>query len=117
MKYRERKFITPIYGTRIVVIQTDSKERAEKKYGLDFEGAYLHAHSFWYKIIERKVDYQCVFIVFRAWGIEKGIVAHEAFHATSFILDEMGIHADHNNDEAQAYLLGYLVDELHAFLK
>lgn len=44
-------------------------------------------------------------------------IAHEAFHITSFIMKRVGIHPDVNNDEAQAYLLSWIVEEVYKQFK
>lgn len=46
-----------------------------------------------------------------------GVIAHECLHATNMIMDVVGIEADLDNDEAQAYLLGYLVETIHQSAK
>ena len=37
---------------------------------------------------------------------------HEAFHVSNFIMKQVGIHPDVNNDEAQAYLLTYIFEQI-----
>jgi len=44
-------------------------------------------------------------------------IAHEAFHITSFIMKRVGIHPDVNNDESQAYLLSFIVEEVYKLYK
>lgn len=38
-------------------------------------------------------------------------IAHEALHITSFIFKRVGIKPDVKNDEAQAYLISWIVEE------
>jgi len=40
-------------------------------------------------------------------------IAHEAFHITNFVMKRVGIKPDVNNDEAQAYLLSWIVEEVY----
>ena len=40
-------------------------------------------------------------------------IAHESLHLTSFLFLRKGIKPDLNNDEPQAYLLGWLVGEIY----
>lgn len=42
-----------------------------------------------------------------------GLVAHEAFHATHFLMDKIGIRLSHKSDEAFAYMIGYIVYKIH----
>lgn len=44
-------------------------------------------------------------------------VAHECLHAVNVIHDYVGIKADRNNDEADAYMLSYLVDSVYKALR
>ncbi len=46
-----------------------------------------------------------------------GTIAHESFHVTSFIMKRIGIHPDVNNDEAQAYLLSWVVEQVYKEFK
>lgn len=46
--------------------------------------------------------------------LTEGVVAHEAFHATAYILDRIGMKLQIEvSDEAYAYLLNYIVDEIY----
>lgn len=38
-------------------------------------------------------------------------VAHECLHAANYILGLCGMEANENNDETQAYLMGWLIDQ------
>ena len=40
------------------------------------------------------------------------VIAHEAVHASSYILDAMGVLADHDNDEFLAYMVQYICEEV-----
>lgn len=44
-------------------------------------------------------------------------IAHEAFHITNFVMKRVGIKPDVNNDEAQAYLLSWIVEEVYKVFK
>ena len=44
-------------------------------------------------------------------------ISHEAFHVTNFIMKRVGIHPDVNNDEAQAYLLSWIVEQVYKQFK
>ena len=46
-----------------------------------------------------------------------GTIAHESFHVTSFIMKRIGIHPDINNDEAQAYLLSWVTEQVYKEFK
>lgn len=40
------------------------------------------------------------------------IIAHEAFHATEFIMDRIGCTLTNETSEPYAYLLGYIVEQI-----
>ncbi len=44
-------------------------------------------------------------------------IAHEAFHVTNFISKRVGIKPNVNNDEAQAYLLSWIVEQVYKEFK
>lgn len=46
-----------------------------------------------------------------------GTVAHEAFHATCFLFERIGIKFGHKSDEAFAYAIDYLTTEILEFFK
>lgn len=46
-----------------------------------------------------------------------GVIAHEALHAANYILSDVGAQGSYEDDECQAYLLGYLVQHIHSGLK
>lgn len=50
-------------------------------------------------------------------NIPHGLISHEIFHVTTFILDKANIKFSFKVDEAYAYLLGYLIDEVYGILK
>lgn len=45
------------------------------------------------------------------------VIAHEAVHAASFILDHLHIKADFNNDELQAYIVQFIVEKVENALE
>ncbi len=50
---------------------------------------------------------------YRPKGIEDlGVLVHEAFHCTTFILEKSGITYSKDSDEAYAYFLQFLVEEI-----
>lgn len=45
------------------------------------------------------------------------IVAHEIVHVINYIYLDCGIHLDRENDEPQAYLTGWLFQQIEQFFK
>jgi hypothetical protein len=51
------------------------------------------------------------------WAKEKRDIVHECFHAISYTLRSRGIKLTDDSDEAFAYALGFLVDEIFQNLR
>ena len=49
------------------------------------------------------------YVMFIKDDVDISVVSHEAVHLTNFVFDYLGQELDACNDEAQAYLTGYLV--------
>lgn len=49
--------------------------------------------------------------------ITHGIITHESLHITNLILAKAGVKLKTNNDEASAYLIQWVVDQITFFLK
>jgi hypothetical protein len=54
------------------------------------------------------------FVIYMKFKSKKHIstLAHECLHVTNMILERAGVRVDLDNDEAQAYLLGWLMKKL-----
>lgn len=61
---------------------------------------------------------RCVYIVLntRDRGFTHGVVAHEIRHATNAILQHIEQRLDPNNDEAEAYLAGWIADFVYSVI-
>lgn len=46
-----------------------------------------------------------------------GVIAHEAVHIVNYVFKRANISLDFDNDEPQAYLMGWIVDTIHKCLK
>jgi hypothetical protein len=47
-------------------------------------------------------------------NLPHGLISHELFHVTTFILNKANIEFSFKTDEAYAYLLHYLIDEVYS---
>jgi len=64
----------------------------------------------WYKFVPDSIyPFQCII---HTKDNKISLIAHEAVHASSFILCDMGVVADFNNDELQAYIVQYICREV-----
>jgi len=46
-----------------------------------------------------------------------GVIAHEAYHIMNIMYGAIGYRPDRDNDEAAAYFLNWIVDEVHKVIK
>lgn len=117
-KFLEYKsFHCKIYRHDVVVILTNSKKKFYKKFKITFPKnfiAFTTRHN------------QKIYMVFKYGHPDEkvpkmGTICHESLHATKFILHNVGVKASNKNDEAEAYLLTWIVDRtykaLNKFLK
>ena len=113
-----KKFKIPLYyGSLHIAICNDVEKEIEdvrKKFYVntdeyDFAG-YSEATENHYLILLNKKH-----LISDDFAI--GTLAHEAFHVTSFVMKRVGIKADVNNDEAQAYLLSWIIEQTYKLFK
>ena len=97
----------PLYGGKLRIIQTESfvdiaKQKGFNKQFINSEAAVFHEDD--------DGLLQC-FVVFKTGDVSNKIIAHEALHVVSIIFDHIGAKMDLDNDEPQAYLLGWVVEQ------
>lgn len=69
----------------------------KKDDGLDCEGLFFEHYNFLYICVKPNVS--------------AGTIAHECFHATAYVMDNIGCDLKEESEEPYAYLLGWFVDE------
>lgn len=116
MKYLKIKSIhIPLYGSNFVIISSNSSKKISKivegykrkdPYATTAEGNYDGKRA--------------VFVILnfdnKYAKIDYGVIAHECLHATHMIAEDKGIIPDFQNDEPLAYLLMWMVNEVHQFI-
>lgn len=102
----------PIYfGTLQVVVTKDFRE-PESKLGFDFTVSQLHYSSYVSNTTSNKTGITRYTLLIKPDASPK-IIAHEAFHVVSMVFNDRGIEYDTENDEPAAYLLGWVVEQIH----
>ena|SRR5690554_557853 len=104
----------PIYGSKLIFIDSTNTEKLRRHFPdmlNEDEEVYAHAISGGYKgdnsyFILVNSNHSSV-------KLTHGTIAHEAAHVVSDIITYVGIRFDHTNQEAFAYLIGYVVDEFY----
>lgn len=95
----------PVLKARVVLLLGELED-IEKQipFGLYFDGeGYLARCSY----IKRKGEFPFTCVI-HSKSIAVSVIAHEAVHAANFIMDGMGMMADFNNDELQAYIVQHI---------
>lgn len=78
-------------------------KKKDKQEMLDWHGAYLYSHKKDIHVIVLRSD------------CSAGVVAHECFHAAMNILQMQGVKYCQKSEEAFAYFIGWLTDEVMKF--
>lgn len=104
----------PLYPGKLVIVLSNSCEKVKELLPA-FDRSFFFA-STWPSAYKGKKAYFIVINFHNGFDkVTHGTIAHECVHATNMVLDDVGIHADLVNDEAQAYLLTWMVDQVHKF--
>lgn len=119
MKWKEI-MINP-YDIPLRLIDTDSVTLLKEKFYfpqnvIDKMGGEVFA----YTILGRNGrDQTCLYLALNTKyedPITRGLVAHEAYHVCDYVFELISEY-NHYNTESKAYLIGWLVDEIHKFLE
>lgn len=104
----KKKIKIPLYYNTLTIIQTDDFKAIEKEYKLDnidgeYEGFVFSNGDSIVVVVTSKVT--------------PSIIAHETVHIVNEIFLSTGMQLDKVNDEAQAYLTGFIVEQIHKTVK
>lgn len=98
----------PIYCGKLTIILDKDLSFVEKKYKTK------SLKDFGAVTLKDETKYRHYVVAFEySYG---SIIAHEIVHLINYIYLDCGIELDRVNDENQAYLTGWLFDEIHKFL-
>ncbi len=109
---RKKKIKIPLYHGEITIIKTDNLLDVEKMYNTE-------SMHFCDAVVFRdfKPSGYSRYVVAFSKDISPGTIAHESLHLTGYIFADMNASFDMVNDEPQCYLLEWIVEEIHKFLK
>jgi len=107
----KKEYKIPIYGGRLIVIKTDDLVKVAKKYDLT-DGA-EQCGAFVFNRISAKGRFK-VYACFKQCDLD--IIAHEGVHVVNSIFVYRDLELDRINDEAQAYLTGWVFRKIHKTL-
>lgn len=109
---KDLKFKVPIYNETIRYIETDNFIEIYDKANVGYSHNDQDCGG-----INCIIRGENTIMVKTKYANHWGTIAHEALHATNRILHSRGVEIDANNDEAQAYLLTYILDKIQKFKK
>lgn len=107
----KKVFKIPLYFGELILIQEKDLSKIIKEYDLvdvaDYNGL----------AFEAPVNNYARYVLAVNNNVTPKIIAHESLHIVNFICKHRGIYHDTNNDEPQAYLLGWIVEKCHKHFK
>ena len=100
----------PIYFADLIIIQSDNIQKPLSKYNIKFNTHGFGAITFRAPTEEGRHRY----VVSFDFDVDLSLIAHEAFHVVTYLFQDkqMRIDNDNDNDEAAAYLLGWIVTQI-----
>lgn len=107
------KIEIPIYNCNIILKFTNNFKKYMKKKGTHLSKSYNSAKGLCMGIDKTHT----IFIMIKkrrkyCWDT----ITHEALHATNEILNARGVGTTHKNDEAQTYLLGFIINKVQNYI-
>ena len=106
---RKRTIKIPIYTGELVIVLDKDLSYVQNKYKTkDLRG---------YGAVTIKDENKNRSYVVAFEGVDCGLIAHEVVHLVNYIFLDCGQELDRVNDEAQAYLTGWLFEEIYNFIK
>jgi hypothetical protein len=108
--YKKYKVIDiPIYGGKLVIGYLNEEE-LKKEFDIDYKTMLATTYS----RINYK-SYNTILINFnfdnKYQYIDYGIIAHECVHFKNFLFERIGFQCDTENDEAEAYLIEWVMNQ------
>jgi len=106
---KKKTFEIPIYQGKLTVILDKDLKYVEKKYKT------IPLDNFGAVTLRNEAKYRHYVVAFTDKDHLSNI-AHEIVHLKNYIFKTIGAQLDFDNDEAEAYLTGYLFDVIYDFM-
>jgi hypothetical protein len=107
---KTKNIAIPIYNSNLTIIVAEDISVVAKKYKLSVDVKNFGAFTF-----KDETKYRhYVMVLEDDW---RSNVVHELVHVVNHIYTDCAMTLDRQNDEPQAYLMGWLFDEIDEFLK
>ena len=101
---KEKKIKLPIFNYSVKVVIFDSREEIIQRYP-EFKDAYAAL------TLEYEGSSECTILIPKDKDFISNM-AHELVHAKNCLFRFIQQHCDRDNDEIEAYIIGYLVSEI-----
>jgi len=116
-----RKLRAPVYKSGLWVVVSDNLSKSidvvedivDHRIIPKSDRASTKAYTYAYEDHEGKYK----ILIFVKQNAKPGVVAHEASHAVKILLHWHGMKPSYTNDEHEAYLLEWVVDQIHTTMK
>jgi hypothetical protein len=106
---KEKTINIPIYFGKLTIILTDYWSKVNLLYNTKIDSQLYDAVVF-----EIKDNDEYIVAIKK---VEWSIIAHEVVHIVNAIFLKCGIELDRHNDEPQAYLTGWIINEIDKHIK
>lgn len=106
------KIKIPIYFGKLVILRAKNFKEIESKFGFDSTNSYA---SFTFKRVKKNGAAR--YYIALKKNTSNSVIAHEVVHLVNYIFDHNGIELDLKNDEAQAYLTGWIFEQISKYIK
>lgn len=104
-----KKIRIPLYFIDLKIIFTDNLSEIQEKYNFSDLSKYS---AITFKNTKSK-DNECI-VAFSEYDLS--VIAHEIVHIKNYVFRETSMKLCKDNDEAEAYLTGFLFKEIESFL-
>lgn len=106
-----------IYNTDMLLVigSADELHKSLKKYFGEEDGETVY--EFMKKDLGettcgRSCRHRGAYVMYMPHGDNRATIAHEVFHVTAYIMEAVGMSLCQSNEEAYAYLIGYLTKKI-----
>ena len=107
----------PIYFGRLDMVISDDFKSAADQLGIDYSGHDLALYCAFTEDEGWTTDGEPKYTIFLSPDCKPDLIAHEAVHIANYIYKNAHIKHDFDNDEPFAYLVAWVVGEIHKSLK
>jgi len=110
------KIAIPIYYGHLRIVVTDDFDESSKTLGIDHKGKDPNSFGAFVTTWTSGIGLE-FFTVFFKPDVSHMLIAHEVVHLVNSIYVHRNMELDKNNDEPQAYLTGWITEQIYKALK